>query len=403
MLLALLLSVLTLKAPGTGDVRIFEHWMRLLADSDIRLTLEQVDDNYPPLSFALLDFIRVVSKAAGLTNFLGLKIALLAALFAVSGIVLAWTRDLAITTALHLALTVSVALGYLDVFWIVPALLSLWALSKERYWVFGALFAVAIMIKPQPLVMLPFLAIHLAGIQERLRVREIAQGAKNVLAGVLRRRREIIQAAVGGLAVVAVCVAAFGILTFLPLWNAMDTVQYSRNRMISGNALNLNWIVTHALHVLDPAQFGGLRDGLARAIDDAPLRYQIVQKVLFAAFLLGVLVRYLAVPKTFRNLLLHAAAGLLTYFILNTGVHENHLVLAPLLLALVAAADRRHLFTFATWSIASAANLIVYYGVSGPPVFPRFIGVDAALVFSGAFVLCYVAFLVHDLGLGEPS
>src|SRR5258706_116832 len=160
--LACLVCALALHAPGTTDVAIFEHWMRLLAEHGVRGTVARVNDNYPPLTFVLLEAARRLSLAVDVSLILGLKISLLVALYATFLLHWLWTRQLVTAVVLQLVLAVSGALGYLDIFWIPVALLALWSLQRSRYAWLRALFTVAVLIKPQPLVMIPFLALYVA-------------------------------------------------------------------------------------------------------------------------------------------------------------------------------------------------------------------------------------------------
>lgn len=388
-LLVCLLSALTLQAPGTTDVGIFEAWSRLLPEHGVRGTLERANDNYPPLTFVILEVIRRLAAAAGASTFLGLKVALLAAVYATSVLFYWWTRELVATLVLQLVMTLTIALGYLDAFWVTLLVPALWALQRERYVAFGLLFTAAVMIKPQPLLLAPFLALYVADLRRPSGSRPGWVGNKAALA----------RAAGASLALLALLLAFFGPHTLQPLFNSLDTFgrSWTGNRVLSGYALNLNWVLTHALHVWDPAQFGPLEAGLARNIVNPPPIYQVPQKILFAAVFLALLWRYARGPRTFGRVLVYGTAGELTYFMLNTGVHENHLILAPVVLAVAAAFDRRRNVAFLTWSLAASANLIVFYGFAGEAVYPRFIGVDAALLFALALVACYAIFLLHDL------
>ena len=53
-------------------------------------------------------------------------------------------------------------------------------------------------------------------------------------------------------------------------------------------------------------------------------------------------------------------SGYLAYFTLNTGVHENHLFLACLLLAWLAARTPATLPDFAAWATLFNLNMVVF-------------------------------------------
>ena len=68
--------------------------------------------------------------------------------------------------------------------------------------------------------------------------------------------------------------------------------------------------------------------------------------------------RYLAAEKTFVNLLFFATACYLVYFVLNVGVHENHLFLGGLLGVLLYGFDSRYAWIAAF--VAVSANFSVF-------------------------------------------
>ena len=82
---------------------------------------------------------------------------------------------------------------------------------------------------------------------------------------------------------------------------------------------------------------------------------------------------------------------MLTYFVWNVPVHENHLYLAVPLLALAAALDARYRLAFWSVSALCAINMYLIYGLGEgwPPVIGyRWTVVDLSVVL--AFVTCGV-------------
>jgi hypothetical protein len=161
---------------------------------------------------------------------------------------------------------------------------------------------------------------------------------------------------------------------------------------LSGDALNFSWIVTHWLHVYDPAQFGPLVDGRADNIIHAPPEVTRWPNLLFWFFYASTLAAFFWRPKTFENMVRYALIGLLVYFSFNVGVHENHLYLPVLLACVLAWLNRRYLLSATFWILMFNMNLILFYGFQGTLDFNRVIGrVDMALVFS-------VLIVVYTLG-----
>ena len=143
----------------------------------------------------------------------------------------------------------------------------------------------------------------------------------------------------------------------------------TNNNFLSGNALNLSWVLTHFFHVLYPDSFGGLIDGISRRIVSSDRLIMLPSKVIFAAFYAVILVTFFRRQKTFSTLMLYSLLGYLAYFIFSTGVHENHLFLAGILAGILYWLDKDHAPTFITWSLAANINLYLFYGVDGlgPP------------------------------------
>jgi hypothetical protein len=120
-------------------------------------------------------------------------------------------------------------------------------------------------------------------------------------------------------------------------------------------------------------------------------------KLLFAGGFGAILIWFFTRPKTFPNLLLFATLGYLAYFTLNTGVHENHLFLACLLLGLLAHRERTTLPDLAVWAALLNINMVVFYGLDGRglPFSPVVGGLDLTLPLALLTVLLFVGFFAR--------
>lgn len=182
----------------------------------------------------------------------------------------------------------------------------------------------------------------------------------------------------------------------------MDTLESSgfQNALISGYALNVNWILTHILHAHFPAQFGPLLDeGFSTFIINKSPWLHLPQKTAFLAVYVFILWRFFVCEnKTYPAFLAHAAAGYLSYFMLNTGVHENHLFLVPILTSVLVWQDKTYLLPHLTWTLMANLNLVLFYGLGGRGSgFSRAWFTDITWVFALVAVLLYVVFVWDTL------
>jgi hypothetical protein len=392
--LALVLVITTfgfLRSPGTSDVSdAFLKWMKHIR-TDGLVEGYELDPDYPPLTWVYLWAASRVGKVFHENDLIGLKIVLTAVLFVTSGLFWLWTRNLRLAVALHLALLLSsVALGYLDIL-VAPALLgSLWALKEKRLLLFSALFVSACLTKWQPIVLAPFFAVYVLS----------TQGFVKTLVKVLPP----------ALVILGACYWAFGpseAEAEHPIVKAFRLAVYNRHEhLLSGNALNYNWIVTHVLHVLDPEGYGGLVHGQASEIDMEDSRLLLMQAcrwffwVVYAA-VMGV---FLLRQKTFENLILGCLLGYLAYTNFNTNVHENHWFFAAVLAFVLYALNRAHLNLLIVLNVIANLNLFLFYGVSGAaPRFGRVVFIDVALAASVFNVLYFLLLLWWYAGNGLPG
>jgi hypothetical protein len=175
-----------------------------------------------------------------------------------------------------------------------------------------------------------------------------------------------------------------------PVLKAFDSAL--SNPFLSGNALNLNWIVTHFLHVWDPNQFGGLQNGLADCIPTSSLGIVLIPRLLFWTTYLLLLALFFRCEKTFTNLLIFCMLGYLCYFTFNKGVHENHLFLVAILAVVLYWREESWRTNAVILLLMANTNLFLFYGVDGDLHFPRRFpgGVDIALPLAILNVLFFI-------------
>ena len=367
LLAACLLSLTFLASHGTSDVTYY--WLQWLQNSAILGPVEGYrasSSDYPPLTHLFLFLLAKLSSTLSLSPFLALKWSMVAMLFLSAAIFAAWTKDLLAPAVLIITLLMnSVALGYLDI-WTAPFFIgAMWALQRNRLFVFAILFSTASLIKWQPLIIAPFLLIYI------LRTFPPTQPLRSILPPVL-----VIVGAVAGIFSVSEVRRA--------LSRALG------HTMISGNALNLGWIVTYFLHVFWPATFGRAAAGTADYIYIESARTATLSKLGFELAYLAVLVMFWKKRMSFENLMAFSLLGYLTYFLFNIGVHESHLFQACLLGAILWHVNPGWKLTFAAWAAAANINLLVFYGLDGGGLpFPRAVHLDISVCFAAINVALY--------------
>jgi hypothetical protein len=245
-------------------------------------------------------------------------------------------------------------------------------LQARRYEVSSALFAISALTKWQPLIVLPFVAIyHLVGERDELAVK---RAGLRIWPGIL------------------VCLAVVAEYGWGPLYSAFEAATHQQ--FLSGDALNFNWLLTFYLERVHPEWLGGLHGKLTWLIWTNDARLLVVQKVFYVFY--GLTLGLFALRKrTFNELLLYSACGFMCYFTFNTGTHENHLVIAAVLLFLLALHDASFRMHAAFVGVILNINLLLFVGYSGEttPGFDRAaMGLDITVPFAVLHTIYFFVF-----------
>jgi glycosyl transferase family 87 len=360
--LALLVSLSLFHAPGTGDVDLWRRWMTNVHDLGLRAGYAANLADYPPGSSILLLGATRMADGFGLKRLAALKLSLFAFLWLTAVLVGLWSRSVRLAAATAFALMLnSVGLGYLDVYFAPTLVLALWALATRRYALFSVAFSLSCLTKWQPVLVAPFVLVHLLGDLRPMAASE--------------RRRRVAALLVPAALIWGGAFALFG----EPMWLAWGRA--TTHRSLSGNALNLCWVMTDALHRWWPSAYGGLQAGRAQDIVTDDRWLLLGPRVLFAAAYLLALAFLWKHRGRLVGLMACSLLGTLSYFMLSSGVHENHLFLPVLLAVVLALLDPDHGMLFALWAIAASLNLFLFYGPYGiEPPMSRVVGVDLALL-----------------------
>ena len=242
-------------------------------------------------------------------------------------------------------------LGYLDPLMMLPAIASLVLLHLRAPEWAGASLAIAMLTKPQALLIAPILAL----------------GAWRTGGA-----RAVVGAAVGGLATAGVIILPYALVGALPnMWLAFGSF-YARRDILSGYAANIWWVANYVLRAWNQIP----RLGVAGAYLAPVRRIMAISTFQDYGFPnprpFGTLLVLLASGwslwriRAARDLALHAlgAAFIIhAFFVFSVGVHEHHMMLAVPLLALAAALRPSLRPLFWAISLIVALNMNLFYGI----------------------------------------
>jgi hypothetical protein len=395
----ILLAILLAQAPGTPDVAVFTRWMEILRSEGIIDGYATIVGNfgadgppsvigggeYPPLIHVVLHAAGSIGARFALSSFVLLKSTLLVFHLASVLLVLGVSGSFLTAAAFSAAVLLNgPALGYLDLVFAPSLIGALWLLRAGRTLPGLVLLVLALLLKWQPIIVLPFVLIHVFRIPGR------DAPADGSGADLLWR-----MAAFGG--VVLACVALlFGRWPLIAFLHAID------HPHLSGNALNLPWLASFAVGALS-------RSGLAAdgevGILMPPTMSMLPAKALFLAVFAAVVWRAARSEKTFANCLLFSVVGSAAYCALNTGVHENHWFL-PFVLALVlmmhAPSDASRTIALLMAAMLNI-NLFLFYGVTGEEAVPRVLLADLSVPMALFFVIGWIALALYAWKATRPA
>jgi len=392
LLLVNLIALSFLFSPGTGDVSIWGNWIREISSYGLIGGYAHSDTDYPPLAFILLAIVSRCAPAFGITQFLMLKCSLLLFLFATAACFYWFTRSFVLAAALELALILnSIGLAYLDIYFAPFLMAALFFLHRGNLNLGFVLFVISCFAKWQPLIIAPFVCLYVLGVASQ-------RAPENH-----RIKRQIFPFALGAGVVALPLVMTFG-------WKVFDSLQraMTRHAFLSGYALNLGWLQTWALHLIQPDKYGALHNG---EIDIFLTREPLIvwpDKILLYFSYAAILFAFARQTKTFERLIVYSMLGYLAYFSFNTGVHENHLFLVCCLAWILVFVNSDHLVRCLNFSLAANANLFLFYGVFGYRIHRVIAGVDITIFFAIANICLFLGLLIHavkidgfDLGFAK--
>jgi len=385
LLLANLIALSFLYSPGTGDVSIWRTWIDQMWAFGLVGGFVHSGTDYPPLALIILATVARCADAFGIAVFLALKWSLFIFLLATAASFYWFSRNLILTAALELSLILnSVALGYLDIYFAPFLIAAFFCLQRGHFKIGVLMFAISCSIKWQPLLIAPFVCIY------------VMAAAGEGLSGRDKAYRRIIPFIIAALVVVLPMVMIFGAGAII---NSLQSAM-TRHNFISGYALNFGWLHTWALHLWAPEKYGSLQNGEVGLIQTRDALLMLPEKILFYLSYAAILIAFALQKKTFRRLIVYSMLGYLSYFLFNTGVHENHLFPIACLAWILVFIDSSQLVRAINFSIAANINLFVFFGVFGQRVPCVIAGVDITLVFALMNIGLFVGLLLHTFRTG---
>lgn len=394
-LLMLLVNLALITATGSPDTVSWSQYSLASVEAHGNPFIAQtmVDQRYPPLATAILSIFAYTWKnIVGPDQRYAVSTKLSIFVFYVISLIVIYMfnklfskRKLdAIDKLLVLLTSFSLIVqtqGLADVnIQLIPTLfLAMVALFKRKYFWAGILMGVTMSIKWQPVILLPLFGATIFNLND----------LKNSLKNTLKFLIGFIPIPVITWLLVLVQpggMEAFGRATEYLLHGAP---------MLSGQALNLGWIVTYYIHIFRPElDYSLLHLGYLNRQVPTGVAPTIFQGYLFIGVAFFIFLFYwLFQKKNISNFVYSSIMIFFTHYMLNKSAYEKHIfyvVIFTLLLYMVKPTNI-HKRLLVLFDIMTAMNLIFFYGFTGDKWVNRlFFRVDLTVIFSFYYLLIYL-------------
>lgn len=346
-------SLLFFKTPGTADVDSWLQWAHSTNNLGIIKGYEETKTAYPPFSILILWISTKISTFFGLSEFIGIKLSMYFFLLLTLIIIYKATRNYFLTVIAYLFLMInSLGLIYTDIHFTPFLILSLFYLKKRNILLTSIFYCLASLIKPQVIIIMPFVVLQIFNMHSLSELKHFDY------------KKITLNFILPFILIYSAILLMYG----EPFIRAFQT-SYGSNatNIISGEAANLGWIITFFLHIFFPGRFGSLgsTNFTIRMIMGENILLYILQYIFIASYIFIFIKYFKQKEKSFKKFLLYTAAAYLTYFIINKGVHENHLHVAVILFLMLYGEDKKYFFDMLMWGILFNINMIVIYGFDG--------------------------------------
>ncbi len=393
--IAVLINLALIPAAGTGDhVSWTQYALASIEYPNPLRAYTEVVLQYPPISIVIISFFANAWKnIIGISQdyAIAIKLSIFTFYVLLVGCLLKFTvpaikrYSLSVVDKLLIVLTTFSLIiqtqGLADInIYVVPSLFaSIFFLFKKKYFLSGLMMGLTISIKWQPLILLPLFAATLFNRNDFL---VSFKKLRSYCVGFIL---------IPTIVWLLVLTLPNGISVTLRAFDFIST----DNLMLSGQALNLNWVATYILHIVDPVKYFSLEhlEYLNRQIATEDVHWFLRGYLFLIAWVVIVIRYWLKQKKDIVNFL---SASLMIFFShqqLNKSAYEKHIfyvVVFMLFLYLLrpTIGNKRLLVLF---DIMVIMNLVFFYGTAGQKDFNRlFFGFDITVLFSIYYFVIYV-------------
>jgi hypothetical protein len=380
-------SLFFLKTPGTPDVNAFLRWAKFTDSYGFVKGFELSKSTHPPFSSIILFTSTKISSSLGSKPDVGIKLSMYFFLFSTVIIFYIVTKDYFLSIISYFLLMIS-SLGqmYTDIYYTPFLILSLFFLKKRNILLTTIFYCLASQIKPQVIVLMPFITLQIVNISSLSGIRYFDY-KKITLNFVLP--------------------FVFIYLAMLLIYGKpyINSLQGGHNPPLSALATNIGWIITCFINMTKPQLMEWKDIGWNFIIRDF-ITYSAYYSILKYSFIITysiIFIKYFKLKdKSFEKFLLYATAAFLSYFILYTGVHENHAYIPVILLLLLYGEDKNYFMTMLIWGILFNINLILFQGIGGDRTILFYIDyytgiINLSLLFSFICTAVYFIFILKDI------
>lgn len=330
-ILSLITAIAFFQSRGTIDVKIRMEWVDNMQNFGWAHGYEISRVDYPPLGLLILYYVAKVAKYTFLDYSQSWHLMTLFSMIATSVVMYLITKKYSLSVGTFLMfLLVSIVLGYTDIVFAPFLLMAIYFMRSKNYLLAGIFYFISVSIKWQPLILLPLFGIQLL----ELKKNSFKLGKSQI--------NSLIQFGLGFLVVYLPQYKIFGDEILISLKRATQD-----HHALSANALNLGRVI-YDMHL------------------SAPVIYleKFLRYTFYSVYLL-IIYKFINIKKTFYQFVLFLFMSSLSYFILNVGVHENHLFLATLVAPILYYLNPTNIYLLVYWGLALNLNLVYFYSITG--------------------------------------
>lgn len=336
------------RAEGTGDIREhFIYWIDNVYQYGFRQGFIENADMYPPLSTILMyigSHIFFVFENAQAIRGMDLLMLLVCGLW----IIYKYNKP-EYGFWMIVSCLLSVHLGFIDALVFPFLIIAFYFLQKERYCLFAVFFTLCCCVKMQPLIIAPILVCYFITLSSK----------KPYFIAPIKR---ILQ--------MGIC-AILTLTPFFLIYGIEPIMKCIRSGLIapgfSPNGLNFIWIVQYFLEMYFPDKTMPLTNGLPEIYWRPHGVMLIFNYVFWIIFIALVIFTLLIKHKTPIIILKICIIEYTFYFLFKLAVHENHLILAMVLTAILLCLEDTMInrWIFMVYAFITNMNMYLFYGITG--------------------------------------